>query len=101
MQLNKLQNRRDELASYEGYHRSAGEVEARNVQERLGYSDAQRRAVHPFETADVPVNEQLRSEWPVGVIGRDRWDAAREALEAQLQKHFSFLQPAAPLPRKP
>jgi hypothetical protein len=98
-QLERLRNRRQQLAAFEGYRRAAGEVEARNVQTRLDYSDAERRALAPYQTADVPVSEQLRSEWPVGVIGRDGWEAAREALDAQLQKHFSHLQTAPALPR--
>lgn len=47
------------LTPYERYKRLAGEVEARNVQTRLGMSDADRRKITPIETEDVPRSEQV------------------------------------------
>lgn len=41
------------------YMRLAGEVEARNVQARLGFSEHRRRLVPPESTADVPSPEQI------------------------------------------
>lgn len=47
------------LAPDEAYRRLAGEAEARNVQTRMNYSQAQRRATPPWETFDVPLDEQI------------------------------------------
>ncbi len=44
------------------YKRTAGEVEARNVQKRLDYSPIERAAIPPWETQDVPFNKQLLIE---------------------------------------
>lgn len=41
------------------YNRSAGEVEARNVQRRRNYSDKQRRARPPWETEIIPRDQQF------------------------------------------
>lgn len=41
------------------YHRSAGEVEARNVQTRLAMTPEERRAIPPWATQDVPDAEQV------------------------------------------
>jgi hypothetical protein len=41
------------------YHRTAGEVEARNVQTRLPMSATERRATPPWETQDVPDAQQI------------------------------------------
>lgn len=47
-----------ETAAREGYRRSAGEVEARNVQTRLGWPQSE-RAVGPWVTEDVPRDKQI------------------------------------------
>lgn len=44
---------------YDAYHRTIGEVEARNVQKRLDMTPEQRRAIPPWETQDVPYELQL------------------------------------------
>lgn len=44
---------------YGPYWRVAGEVEARNVQNRLPLTPEQRRAKAPWETADVPEDDQI------------------------------------------
>jgi len=41
------------------YNRLAGEVEARNVQSRMNMSAAERRATPPWETQDVPDEQQI------------------------------------------
>jgi hypothetical protein len=41
------------------YKRQTGEVEARNVQKRRDYSPDQRRATPPWETQDVPDEQQI------------------------------------------
>ncbi|WP_177232363.1 LPD23 domain-containing protein [Methylobacterium gossipiicola] len=41
------------------YHRTAGEVEARNVQTRRDFTPEQRRAIPPWETQDVPDAQQI------------------------------------------
>jgi hypothetical protein len=44
---------------YEGYRRLAGEAEARAVQNRLGYSAAQRRAAYPLDDYDLPQGQVI------------------------------------------
>ena len=44
---------------YEVYRRTAGEVEARNVQTRINMSPAERRATPPWRTQDVPDDQQI------------------------------------------
>ena len=48
-----------EWAKWEAYRRSAGEVEARNVQHRMDWTPAQRKATPPWETEDVPREQQI------------------------------------------
>jgi hypothetical protein len=43
----------------EAYMRHAGEVEARNVQSRMNMTAAERRATPPWETQDVPDDQQI------------------------------------------
>ncbi|MBQ3344461.1 MAG: hypothetical protein IJG84_21355 [Kiritimatiellae bacterium] len=45
--------------SIEDYHNTSGEVEARNVQARLGMTAEQRAATPPWETEDVPESRQI------------------------------------------
>lgn len=49
----------EDIAAYNAYRRLAGEVEARNVQTRVGMTAAERRATPPTETADVPAGRQV------------------------------------------
>lgn len=44
---------------FEKYRRLAGEVEARNVQTRMNYTPAERKAKPPWTTLDVPENELI------------------------------------------
>lgn len=44
---------------YEKYRRTAGEVEARNVQSRMNMTPEERRATPPWETQDVPNDQQI------------------------------------------
>lgn len=48
--------------AHDFYNRTAGEVEARNVQKRLDYSPAGRKLIHPWESQDVPFQNQLLIE---------------------------------------
>jgi hypothetical protein len=43
----------------DAYRRLAGEAEARAVQERMNFSDVQRRVIYPYESYDVPVNQLI------------------------------------------
>lgn len=64
--LQRSLDARWDAASFEGYQRVGGEVEARNVQTRLDYSPAQRSATAPWATADRTPEQQihpLKPEW--------------------------------------
>jgi hypothetical protein len=50
--------------AYEQYRRMAGEVEARNVQRRANMSDFERRYKPPWQTQDVPYEQQLVQQAP-------------------------------------
>lgn len=54
-----------EYAVREAYRRSAGEVEARNVQARMNMTPESRRSVPPWETEDVPPNMQILRKWGI------------------------------------
>lgn len=45
------------------YRRTAGEVEARNVERRANMSDEQRRAKPPWETQDIPDVDQILRQY--------------------------------------
>ena len=51
----------DEDAIYERYYTEAGEVDARNIQLRQDMTPAERRALSPMVTEDVPRSEQRLS----------------------------------------
>lgn len=62
---------------YEGYRRLAGEVEARNVQTRLDMTPGQRREYAPWETEDVPREDQFviwHGDQPQGALEGVRVD---------------------------
>lgn len=46
-------------AGWDAYKRMAGEVEARNVQRRLGMTPEQRRVQPPWATEDIPRDQQI------------------------------------------
>jgi ribosomal protein S6 len=48
-----------DAAKRDGYKRLAGEVEARNVQTRRDFTPDQRKATAPWETEDVPRDQQI------------------------------------------
>jgi hypothetical protein len=48
-----------ETAAKEYYKRLAGEAEARATQSRIGLDDAQRRALFPEDSYDVPINQLI------------------------------------------
>lgn len=52
-------DRLDKVAERIGYQNLAGEVEARNVQSRMNMTPAERRATPPWETQDVPDDQQI------------------------------------------
>ena len=58
-QLYDLDRRMDREAAVEGYRRLAGEVESRNVENRLNMTADQRRATPPWLTQDVPDELQI------------------------------------------
>lgn len=51
----------DSLDPFGDYQRLMGEVQARNTQARLPYDMDYRRMLAPWDSADVPVEMQLRS----------------------------------------
>lgn len=58
-QLRALEETINQRRASDLYHRSAGEVEARNVQKRMDMSAAERRAKAPWLTQDVPDEQQI------------------------------------------
>ncbi len=46
-------------AAFEGYRRSAGETEARNVEARMRMKPTELRAKPPWETQDIPDVKQI------------------------------------------
>jgi hypothetical protein len=52
--------RQSQMGTQRGtYQHLAGEVEARNVQKRMKYTPEQRRATPPWETEDIPRDQQI------------------------------------------
>jgi hypothetical protein len=47
--------------AWDRYYKNPGEVEARNVENRLAMSPEQRRAIPPWQTVDVSLQEQIAS----------------------------------------
>lgn len=67
VEFSRLRTLRAELGDerdYDLYKRSAGEVEARNVQNRLGMTQDERYDSYPPDTEDVPRNEQILNRNP-------------------------------------
>lgn len=65
--FNEARRQHDKVAKQltdPAYYRSAGEVEARNVQKRMNMSDLQRQVEPPWETQSVPNQTQI-------VFGKD------------------------------
>jgi hypothetical protein len=62
MKLYATDRRTSAYSPREMYRRTAGEVEARNVQRRMGMSAEERRAKPPWETQDVPDAQQILRE---------------------------------------
>lgn len=58
--------KRASLDAYEIYRRLAGETEARNVQNRMLLTPAQRQASFPMGTADYPASEQFLPGYGMG-----------------------------------
>jgi hypothetical protein len=54
-----LTDQQIKTGAFRDYQSLAGEVEARNTQERLGMTAADRRAMPPTETADTPRDKQI------------------------------------------
>ncbi len=54
--------------AYPLYRKTAGEVEARNVQERLKWSPAERKAIPPWYTQDTPYRDQVHHDPVTGMI---------------------------------
>ncbi len=49
----------DEVSGFDAYYRSAGEVEARNVQKRADFTDIERAEIPHWETEDVARSDQI------------------------------------------
>jgi len=64
----------EKTLGYELYKRLMGEVEARNVQTRRDYTDAQRRAYAPSTTEDVLRTKQLVPSWSAPAPGPAAFD---------------------------
>jgi len=62
--LRTIQRELNDTNDFDLYNRSAGEVEARNVQSRLGMSPDERYASYPLDTEDVPRTEQILNKSP-------------------------------------
>jgi len=62
--LKRLRSTLGDERDYELYRRSAGEVEARNVQNRLGMTQDDRYASYPLDTEDIPRHEQILNQRP-------------------------------------
>ncbi len=58
-EYDRLMSERGNINGRDLYHRSAGEVEARNVMARMNMTPEERRAKPPWETADVPEAQQI------------------------------------------
>lgn len=56
---NPFNNEWTDDMKFQNYQRMAGEAEARNVQRRLNWTPAERKAAPPWLTLDVPENELL------------------------------------------
>lgn len=46
-------------SAFDAYYRVAGEVAARNTERRAALPGSMRRVIHPLDTADVPVQDQI------------------------------------------
>lgn len=72
------------------YRRIAGEVEARNVQERLNYKDKRRRTLLAEETEDIAREDQIILEKALQAFSMDSETASRfeetEAKRARIEK---------------
>lgn len=60
---NFRQHIRDAADPKKAYERTAGEVEARNVQKRMDMTKEERRATPPWETEDVPSVQQILRQY--------------------------------------
>jgi len=99
-------------SAYDQYHKTAGEVEARNVQKRKNFTEEKRRETPPSKTEDVPRDKQIfaeryakagNAEYKSLLATDEATEAARQAhgwetdgetyVEHQLteQKHLTFM----------
>lgn len=62
--LRTMQRDINDTDDFDLYQRSAGEVEARNVQNRLGMTQDERYDSYPPDTEDIPRNEQILNRNP-------------------------------------
>lgn len=63
---NELLDQRGSINARDLYHRTAGEVEARNVMARRDFSPEARRAVPPWRSQDVPDADQILARYGNG-----------------------------------
>lgn len=64
MQLLEEKKITDPKVIHDLYERFAGEAEARMVQKRANYTEAQRKSIHPLTDYDVPLDELIFKEAP-------------------------------------
>lgn len=62
--MSGIAKRLSDTIAHNRYRRTAGEVEARNVERRSMMSDEQRRAKPPWQTQDIPDPEQILRPLP-------------------------------------
>jgi len=75
-----LDNRTTPYTPMEAYQRLAGEAEARATQSRLGLDAAQRRAIFPEDSYDVPINQLIMRRGDASVQNSIPDWAQKEAL---------------------
>lgn len=83
-ELHQIKTRKREIETadpYDLYKRTAGEVEARNVQTRLGMTPQERYESYPPDTEDVPRASQVFPDSPMQ-RGQNAGFATRDALTA-------------------
>jgi hypothetical protein len=64
-----------ETAVREGYRRSAGEVEARNVQRRADFTPEELQGIQPIATEDILRGNQIVKFRPPGFATGSMWDS--------------------------
>ncbi len=72
-------------SAYDQYHALAGEVESRNVQKRMGMTEAERRASLASETEDVSREDQI---FLFGEGGESHMGSRTDKRMAEIDEHY-------------